>query len=35
MLDGLRTFIAARRAEPRDDLTSFLAAFDYRRATVD
>ena len=28
MLDGLLTFIAARRAEPRDDLTSFLAAFD-------
>jgi len=28
MLDELSTFIATRRAEPRDDLTSFLAAFD-------
>lgn len=28
MLDGLLTFIAARRAEPRDDLTSFLVQFD-------
>jgi cytochrome P450 len=28
MLDGLLEFIAARRADPRDDLTSFLVQFD-------
>ena len=28
MLEGLLAFIAARRAEPRDDLTSFLVQFD-------
>ena len=28
MLDGLLKFIAARRADPRDDLTSFLVQFD-------
>jgi cytochrome P450 len=28
MLDGLLTFIASRRAEPRGDLTSFLVEFD-------
>lgn len=28
MLDGLLKFVAARRAEPRDDLTSFLVQFD-------
>ena len=28
MLDGLLKFVAARRAEPRNDLTSFLVQFD-------
>ena len=31
MLDGLLKFAAARRADPGDDLTSFLVQFDIRR----
>jgi cytochrome P450 len=35
MLDGLLTFIAARRADPRDDLTSFLVQFDIDGTRLD
>ncbi len=35
MLDGLLKFIAARRADPRDDLTSFLVQFDIGGTRLD
>jgi cytochrome P450 len=35
MLDGLGKFIGARRADPRDDLTSFLVRFDIDGTRLD
>ena len=35
MLDGLLKFVAARRADPRDDLTSFLVQFDIDGTRLD
>ncbi|MBV9350790.1 MAG: cytochrome P450 [Mycobacterium sp.] len=35
MMDGLLKFAAARRAEPRDDLTSFLAQFEFDGKRLD
>ncbi|WP_123027757.1 cytochrome P450 [Mycolicibacterium stellerae] len=35
MLDGLGKFIAARRADPGDDLTSFLVQFDIEGTRLD
>jgi cytochrome P450 len=35
MLDGLLKFIAARRADPRDDLTSFLVQFEFYGKRLD
>jgi cytochrome P450 len=35
MLDGLGEFIRARRADPRDDLTSFLVQFDIDGTRLD
>jgi cytochrome P450 len=35
MLDGLLKFVAARRADPRDDLTSFLVQFEFDGKRLD
>jgi cytochrome P450 len=35
MMDGLLKFAAARRAEPRDDLTSFLVRFEFDGKCLD
>jgi cytochrome P450 len=35
MLDGLRKFTAARRADPGDDLTSFLVQFEFEGKRLD
>jgi cytochrome P450 len=35
MMDGLLTFAAARRAEPRNDLTSFLVRFEFDGKRLD